>query len=377
MPNQKIVQLTDWLPPEFSAVSLYNRVICEREARAGNDVVMIGLRSEPAEVVGQGIGTGSLTIIPVHRRKYEKKDWGRRLAWSLSTNVRLIAAAWPWLRRADIVRFTGSPPFLLHFVFLANIVLRKRLVYRITDFYPECIIAALDRPSFPLELARRITNFIRRRIGRFEAIGEDMKTRLVESGVDPDRIILSRDASPVPIEPDTRPLPRPAPLHGKTSLLYSGNWGVAHDTDTFFEGYRLHHEQGPGSVILWLNATGAGADALDRRLRDTGLPFHRQTLVPLDQLASLLVSADAHLVTLRPSFMGYVLPSKIYGCIASRRPILFIGPEGSDVHRLGQEGAADRYHRVEVGDSAGVAGVLDALGASKARSNGQGAPAFI
>ena len=39
-------------------------------------------------------------------------------------------------------------------------------------------------------------------------------------------------------------------------------------------------------------------------------------------------------LTLRPEFMGFVLPSKIYGCIASRRPILFVGPQGSDVHWL-------------------------------------------
>ena len=34
---------------------------------------------------------------------------------------------------------TGSPPFLLHFVVSLNLVLRRRLIYRITDFHPECL----------------------------------------------------------------------------------------------------------------------------------------------------------------------------------------------------------------------------------------------
>ena len=46
------------------------------------------------------------------------------------------------------------------------------------------------------------------------------------------------------------------------------------------------------------------------------------------------MAADAHLVTLRPQFSGIVLPSKIYACLATRRPIVFVGPQSSDVHLL-------------------------------------------
>lgn len=359
---ERIVQLTDWLPPEFSAVSQYVTRIGEREAAAGKHVTTVGLRSETAQARTQRIGEGSLTILPIFRRRYAKQDWPRRLLWSLSTNLLLIAKAWRYLRRCDTIRFTGSPPFLLHFVFAANLLLRKRLVYRITDFYPECIIAALDRPSLLLEAMRRFTNFVRRRVDRFEALGEDMRRRLIECGVPAHRILLSRDDSPVLIGPGTPVLPLPPALNGKRSLLYSGNLGVAHDIDTFLAGYRRHHQEGEGSVILWLNATGSGADALDSRLRASGLPFHRQTLVPIDALARLLVTPDAHLVTLRANYMGYVLPSKIYGCIASGKPILFIGPAGSDVHQLSLDGAADRYRRIEIGDSGAVKAALDALG---------------
>src|SRR5207253_359083 len=119
---------------------------------------VIGLSSFGACEEQRRIGTGLIRIVSLKRDRYGKESWLKRLVWSCGTNVLLIRCAWPFLRKADVIRFTGSPPFLLHFVAAANLFLRKRLVYRITDFYPECIIAALERPSVALELFRRFTN---------------------------------------------------------------------------------------------------------------------------------------------------------------------------------------------------------------------------
>ena len=50
--------------------------------------------------------------------------------------------------------------------------------------------------------------------------------------------------------------------------------------------------------MLWLNAVGAAVERIEAFLRDERLPYLRTTLVPLEQLASLLVTPDAHLITL-------------------------------------------------------------------------------
>jgi hypothetical protein len=358
----RIVQLTDWLPPDFSAVSQYAIAIAEGQARAGADVVIIGLGSSARLPERREVGSGWVSIICVESTRFDRESWLRRLVWTARTNLRLVRRAWPHMRRADEIRFTGSPPFLLHYLSFINLFLRKRLTYRITDFYPECIMAALKHRSGSLEWLLAFTNFLRRRIDVIEVIGRDMEGRLAAYGIDPKRIAFCPDISPVEITSQTAPIARPAELEGRKTILYSGNWGVAHDIDTFFDGYRRHHREGKGSVMLWLNATGSGAEELDRRLRSEGLPFHRQKLVSLESLPNLLVTPDAHLVTLRPEFMGLALPSKIYGCIASKRPVLFIGPEGSDVHRLCSEQADLPYRRVEAGDAAGVETALAALG---------------
>jgi hypothetical protein len=115
-------------------------------------------------------------------------------------------------------------------------------------------------------------------------------------------------------------------------------------------------------VRLWLSAAGAGADILETRIRAGNLPYYRSKPVPLERLAGLLLAADAHLVTLKDSFVGFVMPSKIYACVASHRPIIFVGSADSDVNLLARSpGSTVGYWRVAVGDAPGFAAALERL----------------
>jgi len=358
-----LVYLCDWLPPEFGAVGQYALLCAHARAAEGEHVVLYGLTSSVGRVEELSVGRGHLKCIRLAAPAYDRSNLRQRAWWTFATNIALVSHALPDLRRCRELMFTGSPPFLLHFVAFVNLFLRKTLIYRITDFFPEALIAELGRRPWYLAALQRLTRFWRRRVDRIEVLGEDQRRRLLASGVSPDRILLRRDASPVPVGPDTVPLDRPDPLAGRKVLLYSGNFGVAHDHETFLSGYRRHHREGSAQVVLWLNAVGARADLLERALAGEGLPYHRTRPVPLEQLARLLVTPDAHLVTLRDPFWGYVLPSKIYGCIDSGKPILYVGPEESDVHLLSRgKRTPGWYRRVAVGDSDGIFAALERIG---------------
>lgn len=359
---RRLVYLCDWLPPDFGAVGQYALFAAREQAAAGRDVVLAGLSSTTDSVEEERPGAGHLHIVRLKAPTYDRSDLRTRAWWTIRTDLSLVWSLRQEIRRADEILFTGSPPFMIHLLAPLNLVLRKRLTYRITDFHPECLIAERGRPSAALRLFRRWTVALRRRIDGFEVLGEDQRSRLLEIGIRPERIELRRDSSPVPIAPGTEPLPIPAELAGRKILLYSGNFGVAHDVETFLAGYRLHYQEGSGRVALWLNATGARADRLEEALRRENLPLHRSRPVPLSDLARLLVTPDAHLITLRDAFVGYVLPSKIYGCLESAKPLLYIGSPRSDVHLLASQTLPpDRYRRVDVGDSAGIAEALEEI----------------
>ncbi len=358
------VYICDWLPPDFGAVGQYSLLFARQLAEQGERVVLIGLSSKDSMTSEEEIGGGHLRILRLEARAYDKTNFVQRLWWTAAINTRLLFSAWPLLRRTNRIVFTGSPPLFLHWIAPANIWLRKKLVYRITDFHPECAMAERSRPSLLLRLLYRATLFWRRRVDVFEALGYDQMERLAAIGIPPERIRYQPDPSPVEIGPETRPLARPEAARSKCLLLYSGNWGVAHDVDTFVEGYTRHHRTGSGRVLLWLNAVGRGAEKVEAALEARSLPFIRGAPVPTEQVASLLVTPDAHLITLSDAFVGLVLPSKVRGCIESGRPVLFIGSERSDVHRLCRDEMRVPYWRVDVGDAEGCAGVLEQLSRS-------------
>jgi hypothetical protein len=198
-------------------------------------------------------------------------------------------------------------------------------------------------------------------------LGFDQRQRLIEGGIPAGRIAIKRDTSPVVITGREPPAPRPPELAGRKVLLYSGNYGVPHEVETVIGGFTRHYREGSGRVGLWLNAAGRGADRVETSLRDAGVAVARGATVPLDRLPALLSAADAHLVTLRPEFSGIVLPSKIYACIASRRPIVFVGPPSSDVHRLSIDALQSTYVHINPGDVPGFAAALERLAESGER----------
>lgn len=358
----RLLYLCDWLPPDFGAVGQYSALFARQRAAGGEDVVLAGLSSTAASVTEETVGEGRLRTVRVRAPVYDRSDFRARVLWTARVNCALLWRLRRELAAADEVLFTGSPPFLVQLLAPLNALLRKRLVYRITDFHPECLMAELGRVPPWLWAFWGLTLALRLRVDRFEVLGEDQRRRLQEIGVPAGRIVLKRDPAPVEIPTQTPPLAPPAELAGRAVLLYSGNFGVAHEHRTLLEGYRLHHARGSGRVALWLNATGAKADLVEAELEKEGLPFHRSRPVPLEELPRLLVTPDAHLITLRDEFVGYVLPSKVYGCIASGRPILYLGSERSDVHLLCRQGLPrERYRRVAVGDAPGLARALEEI----------------
>jgi hypothetical protein len=350
--TKRLVYICDWLPPDFGAVGQYAVLFARQWANEGWAVTLVGLTSgnssrQPVERVGEG----SLEVLRVHRHTYDKQKFVTRLAWTVVSNLVLLGAAFKAILRADTVLFTGSPPLMVHFIAPLNLLLRKKLIYRITDFHPECLIAERGHSGLILSLLLRLTRFWRRRIDAFEVLGLDAARRLAESGIAEGRMRLIPDFSPVTFTPGLVPLPLPEQLHGGAGvILYSGNWGLAHDENTFIDAYTRYSQQSRHGLRFWLNATGAKAGRVERELRERGAPIYRSILVPLVDLSRLLLAADVHLITLRDPFVGYVLPSKLHACIESGKRILFVGSEQSDIHRVAKNALPPcKYYRIDVG----------------------------
>jgi glycosyltransferase involved in cell wall biosynthesis len=359
---KKILILCDWLPPDFGAVGQYAVGFAKDLAEQGHQVSLTGFSSLASSQKKESSGVGTVLTRRIYRSQYDRGNFIKRGLWTLGANIALLFAARREFFAADEIRFTGSPPYLIHFVMPLAVLFRKKTRYRITDFHPECLMATYDKVPLWMKLLHRVTRFWRRRVSVIEVLGEDQKRHILAAGISDVRVELLRDPSPVRFDANHVATEVPESLRNRKIILYSGNWGVAHEHLTFVEGFDKFCRKNPDVASLWLNATGGRADLVEAALKERSLPFVRTRPVPLEQLPAVLLAADVHLITLLDNFVGYVLPSKVYACIASNKPILFIGSRHSDVHLLSEQARiSSGYQQVRVGDADQVCVALETL----------------
>ena len=352
------VIVCDWIPPEFGAVGQYMHRRALGLAAAGQQVVLIGLGQ-----VGQIEHHGLLTIVRLAAPKLAKTASSpRRALWAFNNSRRLLGEVGRALRdfpegEGEIV-VTGSPPFLSYLMILANLFAwRRTLVYRITDFYPETLFAAGHVRA--LTWLEGPFHALRRGADRIEALGEDQKRRLVESGFPAERIVIVRDDSPISDWSRRAPIQRPF-SDDKVTLLYSGNLGVAHDLPTLCAAYEHHVRKGSDRVRIWMNGQGTRVAELQAFCEARDLPLHLTPPAALEDLPEVLRTGDAQLVLLKDDFWGYVLPSKIYACLELDQPILYVGPSESDLYLLLAERPSPWFH-ARPGEVEACAGALESL----------------
>lgn len=123
--------------------------------------------------------------------------------------------------------------------------------------------------------------------------------------------------------------------HTKYSILYSGNVGDKQDW-AFFERIVASLDINYYEVIV----VGAGArmDILRQKEALKNVKFYDP--VPLEELSSLLASADVHILFQKTTIIDTVMPSKILGMMASAKPSIITGhPEAEPAKIINTSGA--------------------------------------
>jgi hypothetical protein len=118
---ENLIYLCDWLPPDYGAVGQYSSLFARELAAEGRDVTLVGLSSREASETSEVIGSGRLREIRILASTYDKTSLARRLLWTAQINTRLMWRIRQQLQAADTILFTGSPPYLLHWIAPLNI----------------------------------------------------------------------------------------------------------------------------------------------------------------------------------------------------------------------------------------------------------------
>jgi glycosyltransferase involved in cell wall biosynthesis len=167
-----------------------------------------------------------------------------------------------------------------------------------------------------------------------------MERHLLSKGLRQDHVVLIRNWADgdqlTPVAPEENWFRKQHGLEGQVVIMHSGNLGVVHETESLIPLIRYLH--GMREVCFLFVGEGQGKT----RLQEWACQERQENVRFLgyqakEDLRYSLSAGDIHLVTLRSEMEGLSVPSKAYGIMAVGRPVVFIGPDGSEVACLIRE----------------------------------------
>ena len=242
--------------------------------------------------------------------------------------------------------FSTSPPLVGFVASIVGWVRGVPVAYWAMDLNPDQLIAlGKIKETDPLaRLLEAVNRFILRRSALVIALDRFMAGRLEQRMPMQQKLLVmppwpheehvTDDAPASEVDSRSLNLFRQARNWGdRFVIMYSGNHSPSNPLATLLEA-SLRFGDDPDVVFAFI---GGG---LGKREIEAHIAQHKRTNVvslpyqPIAALRHSLGAADVHVVSLGDEMVGIIHPCKIYGAMAARRPILYLGPRPSHVSDL-------------------------------------------
>ncbi len=246
------------------------------------------------------------------------------------------------LPRQDVIVCFTTPPMVSLVGVMLKLLRGTRVICWSMDLYPEVLAAGklLGSNTFLYRLLLRFDTWVMRSCDRVVCLGRCMRQRMVDRGVDPERVevvhVWGQDEVSAQDATSDTSLRSEWELRNRFVVMYAGNLGLGHEVATIERAIR---ESAADPSIQWVFVGGGkGRESLQSRLADTSIQnvqFHPYQSV--ERLPELLQTANAHLASMLPGWQGLIVPSKCIGVMAVGRPLIWIGPPDSECARVIEE----------------------------------------
>ena len=331
-----ILLLNEYFPPDTSATAKCAAQVAGALAEKHRVTVLAGRPSyDPTELHPRYLlrreVLGNLAVERVGSTAYPRFQMRRRVSNYLSYLSLAIPRALSI--RSDVVLAMTDPPIEGIAGALVAQLSRRPFVYNVRDMYPDMAVGgSIVRPGSFTARWEAMHRWALRRAARVIVLGEDMRDRIVAKGVDPERVVISRDGINIPED-----LPSPEnsvarEIRGEFRfvLVHAGNVGFYGAWETLIAAVRMLEKEGVGLVFIGEGAMKQQVETMAAGCRAIRfLPFRPANEIPL-----VLSSGDMHVVTVKRGLEGVVVPSKLYPTLAAGRPVLGVAPEECDVVRI-------------------------------------------
>lgn len=270
-------------------------------------------------------------------------------------------AMWATLKvpNVDYVYSISQPPVLGGLLGCYGKIFRNaRFIYNIQDFNPEQIIATgYSKNQLVLSLMAGLDKMSCRMADKVIIVGRDMIQTLEKRFTKKNGTISKSMPKYAFInnwidEKEIYPLPMSHPkvdafrkaygLDGKYVIMYSGNLGLYYDLENILPKLARYPEgtmTADGREVVF---AFVGDGSIKKQLVEIKEQLHMENVVfiPYQDKADLIYSlnaADVHWCVSAKGIKGVSVPSKLYGAIATARPILAVLEEGAEARLIVEE----------------------------------------
>ncbi len=262
-------------------------------------------------------------------------------------------------KRPDLVLVLSTPPFISFYGLLLKALKKVKTIYIVQDLFPDLVVElGKIKNKYFINVLENISKLIIKKMDRVVVVGDFMKRKIkkeILQGMDSDHIITIHnwaDGEKIKVlrgEEERNLVKAEWGLEGKFVVLYSGNIGDLHEFDTIILAAEDLEMQGWKNICFVFIGEGVKKEYIEKKVKEKGLnnvlffPFQ-----PREVLKYSLGLADVSLVTLEKGFEGMVVPSKIYGILASGRPVIAVVGGESEVTEIIGKGRCGEV--VKIGD---------------------------
>jgi len=272
----------------------------------------------------------------------------------------LVFSSVLFCERPDLVFVLSTPPFISFSGLMLKILKKAKVIYNVQDLFPDLAVelGKLKNKLF-IGFLKKLSVLIVRKVDKVVVVGEYMEKKIreellketsennhiitIHNWADGDKIKVLRG------DIEDNFLRKKWGLEGKFVVLYSGNIGYLHEFDTIISAADFLAKEGLKEIVFVFIGEGIKKNYIEEKAREKGLNnilfFSYQ---PREMLTYSLGLADVSLVTLEKGFEGMVVPSKIYGILASGRPVIAVVGGESEIVEIIREGNCGEV--VKIGD---------------------------
>jgi glycosyltransferase involved in cell wall biosynthesis len=261
-----------------------------------------------------------------------------RIIFSLGFILKTLMYLLKNANKHDVFLITTNPPFLGILILLIHKLFKKPYIIISYDIYPQILksLNIIKKSNIIYKLWYHLNTIVYKNSAKVVSIGDDM-TEILLSQIGSDyknKIELIHNWSDKDsvnyISPEKNDFLKSQNLIDKKILLYSGTFGATHNIEDILQA-SLELKNNIDILFLFIGG-GAKEKVLINFIKEHKseniilLPFQ-----PFEMLSQTLSSATISIVCLDERFTGLSVPSKTYGLMAAKQPILALVCNNSEI----------------------------------------------